>query len=232
MPSWGIHMLVAIKLSPKLKVDRNSFIFGNIVPDINNGYVVKGISKIVKHEKTHFDSSYSKRIIENLEENEFLIKYKNKMNNPIVLGYLAHMLTDRYFNYIAYKKRAIYDKENNVIGIILNNKKIMYDEFDEIRKVKVNDFKIFSKYIYDNKLVKKLEYNKEFVIKNELIEEVEIDKKDVGLTIKYINDNIQGTKDILKTCKELEYKIFTQEELIKITNDCCKFILEYINKNI
>ena len=46
MPSWGIHLGIANKLSQKIEnIDKNLFMFGNVVPDINNGYVVEDISK-------------------------------------------------------------------------------------------------------------------------------------------------------------------------------------------
>ncbi len=29
--------------------------FGNVTPDINNGYVIKNVSKIIAHKITHYD---------------------------------------------------------------------------------------------------------------------------------------------------------------------------------
>ena len=56
MPSWGIHLGIANKLSQKIEnIDKNLFMFGNVVPDINNGYVVEDISKIIPHKITHYD---------------------------------------------------------------------------------------------------------------------------------------------------------------------------------
>ena len=50
MPSWGMHLLVAKKLNEKINIeDYNSFLIGNLIPDLNNGFVVPDISKKMKH---------------------------------------------------------------------------------------------------------------------------------------------------------------------------------------
>ena len=55
MPAWGIHLYTAKKINEKLKIKNyNSFLIGNIVTDINNGYVVKNISKTKNHKETHY----------------------------------------------------------------------------------------------------------------------------------------------------------------------------------
>lgn len=48
MPTWGMHLLVAKKLNKKLKIkDYNLFLIGNIITDINNGYLVQNVSKVI-----------------------------------------------------------------------------------------------------------------------------------------------------------------------------------------
>ena len=56
MPSWGIHLEIANRVYKKLEnIDKNLFMFGNVMPDINNGYVIKDVNKIISHKKTHYD---------------------------------------------------------------------------------------------------------------------------------------------------------------------------------
>ena len=41
MPTWGMHLLIAKKINKKFKItDYNLFLIGNIITDINNGYLV------------------------------------------------------------------------------------------------------------------------------------------------------------------------------------------------
>ena len=42
MPSWGVHLGIANKVLKNIdNVDKNLFMFGNVTPDIKNGYVIK-----------------------------------------------------------------------------------------------------------------------------------------------------------------------------------------------
>ena len=44
MPAWGMHLLIAKKVSEKINIENyNSFLIGNIVPDINNGYLIPNV---------------------------------------------------------------------------------------------------------------------------------------------------------------------------------------------
>ena len=48
MPSWGVHLGIANKVLKNIdNIDKNLFMFGNVTPDINNGYVIKNVSKII-----------------------------------------------------------------------------------------------------------------------------------------------------------------------------------------
>ena len=56
MPSWGVHLGIANKVLKNIdNIDKNLFMFGNVTPDINNGYVIKNVSKIIAHKITHYD---------------------------------------------------------------------------------------------------------------------------------------------------------------------------------
>ena len=55
MPNWGEHLLIANKILKKIKVDENLFLFGNILPDVQDGFLVKGISNIQPHKINHYD---------------------------------------------------------------------------------------------------------------------------------------------------------------------------------
>lgn len=224
MPSWGIHLEIANILSEKIKnINKNLFIIGNILPDINNGYVIKDINKRISHSITHYDRKEDYKNYENFYE-----KYNKYINNELILGYFTHLATDYYYNDLTYSKKAIHDSKGNLIGINLNtgNKKIGTAE--EIRQIKVNDFKIFANYIYTNKKLPKLEYNKDILLVNDIIEEIHITEDDVLKTIKYLNEHIENKVTILKESDNKEYQIFTQEEMINSIEGCVNFIIKYL----
>lgn len=50
MPRWGVHLVIANKiLEKKTNIDKNSFLFGNILPDLQDGYLIPDVSNIVTH---------------------------------------------------------------------------------------------------------------------------------------------------------------------------------------
>lgn len=114
MPTWGMHLLTAKKLNKKLKInDYNLFLIGNIITDINNGYLVSNVSKVISHKDTHY---YSGKKNEKTGEimfydvEKFIQDNKENLKNPLVLGYITHLLTDVYWNDLTYAKHGIRDE--------------------------------------------------------------------------------------------------------------------------
>lgn len=115
MPSWGIHLATAKKVLEKIEIsEKNDFIFGNVLPDIENGYLIKEPSNIVNHKVTHYDLYPQEKFI---GFNKFYKLYKDNLDNKVVLGYLVHLMTDNLWNKDFYEKKAIFDK-----GEIVRNK--------------------------------------------------------------------------------------------------------------
>ncbi len=111
MPSWGIHLATTKNILEKLNIeDRNDFVFGNILPDILNGYLIKDVSNIVSHRDTHYDTYEQERFS---GYKKFYELYKQNLDNKVVLGYLVHLMTDNLWNKEFYDKKAIFD--NNEI---------------------------------------------------------------------------------------------------------------------
>ena len=100
MPSWNIHLEAGNRIAKKLrfnKKEKQEFLFGCLLPDINNGYINN--PKITKpHHETHY--AYDQKSSLNFyAENKSEIDAKN----PIYLGYLFHLYTDGFFNYDFYR---------------------------------------------------------------------------------------------------------------------------------
>lgn len=236
MPSWGIHLALSEKLNEKIKSkDKNLFLFGNILPDINNGYALPNISTIIPHRDTHYafikDFSGKKEIMPGYEK--FYEENKNQLDNPLVLGYLTHLLADYYWNDLTYIKHGIFDKNGERVGLVLNNKEKLFCNNNEVTKLKSNDYKIFTKYIYSNNLASPP------IIQKNITEDVEEELKGIA-KIKLTSDDIQSTvkyfkqyedsKEHANDVKLKEYKIFTEDEMLNQLDKCADFVINYLEE--
>ena len=127
MPSWNIHLEAGDRVARKIKFSgqkRKEFLFGCLLPDINNGYINR-VKTEKPHEATHY--TYDKKSSLN-----FYANYKNEVDklDPLCLGYLFHLYTDGFFNYDFY--RTI---KRSPLGEGL--------EREEKRKIKHHDFWLY-----------------------------------------------------------------------------------------
>lgn len=230
MPTWGMHLLIAKKVSKKLKIkDYNSFLIGNIMPDINNGYVLSNTSKIISHKETHYytEEKYSKtNKVMYYNVGKFVKDNSKNIKNPIVLGYITHLLTDLYWNDLTYEKHGLRNEKGELIGIKLNNGENLIADGEERRKTKINDFKIFTNYIYTNNLLDIPKYEEKLYDMAKVINAIDITQQDIKETIKYLNTVKKGVNKL-----KLEYKIFTEEEMLENVERCSNEIVKYFKEN-
>lgn len=191
MPALQVHIAIAKKIS-----NNKDFILGNILPDI---CTVKNIS----HKTTHYN------VLKKISIDLFLKEYKDKLNNPIIKGFLVHLLTDEYFN--KYTSENHYFKNNNTSYTILNDGTICSKD---IWKIKQNDFAVYGNN-FKNKITttnNTLKYIKDLPF---------ITNNDLNNIIKKANDltNYNGT-----------YKMFTKNELDNVFNKCIIYIKEYLKR--
>ena len=101
MASSMIHIAVANEVNKTLKRNNKHILIGSIAPDIAKHI---GIAK----KNSHFQDTDAD--LPHLEE--FLNKYKDKLNDDFVLGYYIHLYTDylwfKYFEPDFYKNGVIY----------------------------------------------------------------------------------------------------------------------------
>lgn len=230
MPTWGMHLATAKKVSEKIEInDYNSFLIGNIITDVNNGYVIPNIEKKILHKSTHYyteekDKETDKKIYYDIQK--FMQDNKENLKNPIVLGYITHLLTDLYWNDLTYAKHGVYNETGKLIGIKLNNGKELIANGEERRKTKINDFKIFTNYIYAKNLIDIPQYSEEIYDMAKVIDAISVTKKDIEKVIKYLNIAKKGL-DLSK----MNYKIFTQDEMMENIDMCVKEIVKYFKEN-
>lgn len=166
MPNWKIHLEVAKRVNDIIKYDDksyNEFMIGNILPDINNCYLVKDISSKIPHSSTHFYPVHHEGFYE---------KYKNFFDNPVVVGYYTHLYTDYLWNSDFYSK---FKNVNNLSD-------------DDVRILKQKDFKIYNNDFVNNTI--KIYDLDELIRKISIIDEVSIIKQDIINVCEYLDKKV------------------------------------------
>lgn len=209
MPSWNTHLEAGTRLADKLKFtgkDREEFLLGCLLPDINNGYINK-----VKIKKNHDETHYAfnqKSSLNFYAENKTKIDQKD----PIFLGYLFHLYMDGFFNYEFYRalKRHKLGEGKSPI---------------EQRKIKHHDF-----WIYDTNFHHYLDYSpshlQNLVNRANQIHATDITKEDIEAT-----NNILKADDLYASMKGKKYIFCTKKYLDELMDDMIEsFTHDYLGE--
>lgn len=191
MPSHKIHLGIAQGVNKKLNLDNDSIMLGSILPDI---------TREQNHGLSHFqyDYIYPKNLA---NPDEFMKKYPN-MKDDISIGYIIHLLTDRYYNDVYY--------HTNIEGIEHN------------RNFKHNLFASYDTYLLKHKKIEKF---KNINVINNLSS-----YKDISFNKKYLKEYIEKTNnDIDNNQLDNNYYIEHQEFLDKLYKGCIDYIKDNIN---
>ena len=172
MPSMSSHMVIALKLCDKLNVDKKEFIKGNLLPDLYDD-----------KNKSHFKVKGKKYDIPDIE------KAINSLdiNDSLYLGYISHLLLDKYY-FDEYLLK--YDRD-----LFIDNK--IYKDYDVINKKIVNYFNIDSDYLKSILKDFPSDINKKRLKNNIKCLELDIDGK----------TNILAEKDFIKFLEESSERI-------------------------
>ena len=209
MPGWNIHLEAGNRIADKLKLSkgqRQIFLVGCIIPDINNGYINN--PNIVKpHHETHY--AYDQKSSLN-----FYAENKEKIDkkDPIYLSYLLHLYTDGFFNYNFYR---------NIKRHPLSTGK---DE-EEKRAIKHHDF-----WLYDTNYSHTINITPliaEKIAKSACkITAVEITKDDILEALAILKRS-----DLNDDIKNDEYIFYTKEALDNLLEDLCEsFANDYLEE--
>ena len=219
MPSHKIHLAIAKKVNDKLNFDLDSVMLGSVLPDICNEK---------DHQLSHFQVG-EKDLGGLANPDKFIKKYKDKLDNPVMIGYLIHILTDRFYNESIFKKYYIYDENDNGIGIYLKGKPKLLD--NKARKnLKHRDLYIYDKWLMNHNYVYK--FNNYDCISNVInIDEASFNQERLKQYILSSNNDIDKL-NIFSKIYFYNYKIATKKELDKIFNDCIDYIFKYIDDNL
>lgn len=195
MPNWKVHLEIAKRLNQKFrfsKIETEEFNLGNILPDINNCYIVTDISKNIEHKYTHYQDSEEIPSYKN-----FIEIFKSKIyEEPIIFGYYIHLYTDYTWN------NYFYTNYNN-------HEKLKEMTHSEKRIIKQHDFKVYNDLFMENK--------PQFTNTDNLLEKTKLINR-VSIT----EDDIKKVETFLKNQKKYnqDFQILSKEildEMIKQT---------------
>ena len=221
MPRWGEHFIVANKILERVNfdLDKNLFLFGNIVPDIQNGHLVKGISNVQYYEVTHYRLDNEKTIYENFYE----ANYEN-ISNPVALGVYAHLILDHLWNEKFHKRRRL-GENGEVIGYFNKNNEFIETDRKGAMKDKQIDFEKFEGYIFRNYEFDMPKYDEKILDNCNILKSVDLNDDDIHKTIEYINNLKQES-----IVKDENLEIFSIEELDEYIDYSVEYILDCFNK--
>ena len=196
MPGWNVHLEAGARLADKLEFsqqERKEFLFGCLLPDINNGYINR-----VKTRKHHCETHYAfdkKSSLNFYAENKIAIDERQ----PIFLGYLFHLYTDGYFNYNFYHNIKFSKKWSNLSR-------------DEKQDIKHHDF-----WIYDAK------YHHCLGVQNPSDLKPLVDLANTINAVEIVPEDILDIERIMKyeinsDTPDEPYKFYTDEGLENLTN--------------
>lgn len=194
MPSHKIHLSIAQEINKKLKLDNDSIMLGSVLPDLTIEH---------NHGLSHFqfEDIYPKNLA---NADEFRKKYPN-MNDDISIGYIIHLLTDKYYNDVYY--------HTDIIGIE-HNKNFKHNLFDS----------------YDRYLLKHKKVNKFTNI--DVINRIPL-YKDISFDIEYLKSYINKlNSEIDNTYYDEDFKVDYQDFLDELYNGCIKYIFDNIDKGV
>src|SRR5574344_104710 len=193
MPSHKVHIKIAQDINKKLKLDNDSIMLGSVLPDLTT---------TKNHGLSHFQ--YKDEYPYNLANaDEFIKKYPN-MNDDVSIGYIIHLLTDRFY----------YDW--------------YYRNFKLTGTNKTKEFKHSLFESYDNYILKHYKLDKfnntEVINKIPNYQDLEVDRKYLVDYIDRFNNEIDNSKI------DNNYTIDNLNLLNQLYNDCLSFILNFLEE--
>lgn len=220
MPSWAIHLKVAKELAKGMpKEDYQKFLLGNLLPDVNVGYLINPISKRIPYSITHYGKikTFDGKTKEFPDYEAFMQNYAKDREDPLVLGYLAHLATDFYWNYQTFIHKGIYEN-GKMIGL-RGKENVILGESELLRQTKVNDFNSLSYHLYHNHLVEIPKFQENLVNEAKKVNEIHIEKVDLEGVNHYFQDILTKIQQENKA-----FKVFSLEELEQGLTENVKFV--------
>jgi hypothetical protein len=160
----------------------------------------------------------------------YITKYKDKLDDPIVIGYLIHLLTDRFWNKYMLNNVYLYNEENEVVGIKTKRKKEFTLPQESIYELKQKTYNKYDNYLIGKKLVDSI---KEKVIELPKLDEIKITIEELDQKIYEYNKNVkeQLLKNKFLTFNKNKYSLLNQKDFEDNLERCAGYIYSYLKKN-
>lgn len=211
MPSLITHLRIGQNVNKTMNLPKEEFYLGNLLPDI---------VKNENHKITHYSCNRIPIV------NEYLNELNDTKLSAVELGYLCHLLTDKFYNEFIFKNYIKLDN-NSLIRIKINEKYVNQDE-ETINKLKHSVYENYDSFILINNLIEPF-VSTSFIKKIEMprINTFSFDKDYLKEKVQELNYKIENTdKNHINN-----YVFSSQDELDKVFLDCCNYILEFISNH-
>ncbi len=201
MASAIIHLCVAKEVNKYLGMDEYQILLGSIAPDISKQI---GETKEISHFLDHSNEDDIPNI------NHFLTKYEDDLTNPFTMGYLIHLLTDKYwFRDYVYKFIERYATDRN-------KKELTYTA---IKDVIYNDYTNINIDLIDRYMLPLEIFYIDFRKPTSKINEIPLDKLPIL---------IEKMGLIIEESKEEKTFMFNTKEIIAFIEETAKYIIKDI----
>ena len=201
MVSDIIHLCVAKEVNKYLGMDEYQILLGSIAPDISKQI---GETKEISHFLDHSNEDDIPNI------NHFLTKYEDDLTNPFTMGYLIHLLTDKYwFRDYVYRFIERYATDRN-------KKELTYTA---IKDVIYNDYTNINIDLIDRYMLPLEIFYIDFRKPTSKINEIPLDKLPIL---------IEKMGLIIEESKEEKTFMFNTKEIIAFIEETAKYIIKDI----
>ena len=228
MGSAVMHLCIGKKVSQKLNnSDRKEFLIGNLAPDLSK---LTNLSRYVSHFLKKVNINGTEREVPDLDK--FIKKYKNRLNEPFIQGYLCHLISDDIWfrNYIP----------NYVVAITEDKKQILlrdiddYIPYDDFKKTMYRDYSKLNKYLFEMYKINLKKFDN-MDIDNPNMEEFEFEEihrliEQISYFLEYTEDTIEKASieideeneevnETLELLSNTEVVTYIEEAIDKVIDD-------------
>lgn len=201
MASFLIHMCVCDEVNKIINKNRKKILIGSIAPDIAK---LVGINRDI----THFGE------YPNFNEELFLSKYKNNLNDDFVLGYYIHLYTDylwdKYFISKIYKDGILTMIDGTKKEFYGDICKYLYEDYDSLIEDIIKTYNIDLLFLIEE--IPKIP---------NIIKEIPMDKLNVVIdkTYELVNKNVKNKLNVMDIKLINEFIVLCKKEIINRVNE-------------
>ena len=228
MPSWSVHLALAKKANEKLNLNKELFYYGCLIPDASKNTPIK------REDLHYYDFNNGFKTVPKetpIDPDRFVKDNIKDISNPLILGYLAHLLADNFYNEFIYTNFWVQDNDHNIIGVKLNTGKVIPVKPGVLRKYKHYDLELYGKYLYNEG---KVEVPKDIDIVVDNIGYLKpqfLNRELVCDRIDYLNLDFKEFNKLtfMQKIFKHKYKLSNKKQLDEQFDLCCDYIVNYIN---